>query len=273
MQLFDYLAIAPLIILSTLSFVYAVIYSYYLKPHHGDIQANVTLIMVVTGHSIYFKDLLIQLNLQELKPSRLVIGIESKTDPAYQQIMDLAKFADFPIQLIVAGLATTSSQKCHNLLAVFDALNPSQVRSEYIVFCDADIHPPTWWLSALIKPLANQSADLVSGYRWQQVQHNTLAAHLTAFLDHKIALLPRPLSADIIWGGSVAMSFEVFQSVVEAGIFKHTLSDDLALASYARIKKYRVLNRRVLLVPSTVPESIVSAWRFGVRQFQIIKIY
>ena len=47
----------------------------------------------------------------------------------------------------------------------------------------------------------------------------------------------------------------------------------LMLAEYATKNNYRVLNRRVLLVPSHPPASLLKVWNFAVRQLQIIKIY
>ena len=45
------------------------------------------------------------------------------------------------------------------------------------------------------------------------------------------------------------------------------------IAEYAAKKEYRILNRRVLLVPSIPPATAVGVWKFVVRQFQIIKTY
>jgi cellulose synthase/poly-beta-1,6-N-acetylglucosamine synthase-like glycosyltransferase len=273
LELLVYLAIVPLVLLSIASVAYSIIYFINLNTHYGEIEAQVTLIMAMTGPSQSFEIFLLKLNNQLLKPSRLIIGIESKQDPAYQKVLDLKARADFPVEIAIAGFATQSSQKCHNLISAFDILKTQQDYPEYVVLCDADISPPNWWLSALVKPLVNKTADIVSGYRWQQAKTNDFWENLTVFLDRKIALLPRPHAAEIVWGGSIAMTREVFKDVLQSGILTKTLSDDLSIGTYVYSKKYRVLNRRVLLVPSDAPKGLKAVWGFGVRQYQIMKIY
>ena len=268
-----YLAILPLVLLSIASLAYAIIYYVYLNTHHGDVQARVALVMAMTGPSHGFESFLLKLNNQLLKPACLIIGVESKQDPAYQKVLELKGRADFPVEIAIAGFATQCSQKCHNLISAFDILITQQDYSNYVVLCDADISPPNWWLSALIKPLVNKTADLVSGYRWQQAKTNDFWENLIVFLDRKIALLPRPKTAEIVWGGSVAMNNEVFRDILQSGILTNTLSDDLSIGTYVYSKKYRVLNRRMLLVPSDAPQGPRAAWGFGVRQYQIMKIY
>jgi cellulose synthase/poly-beta-1,6-N-acetylglucosamine synthase-like glycosyltransferase len=268
-----YLAIVPLVLLSIASLAYAIIYYIYLNTHHSAVEAQVTLVMAMTGPSHSFESFLLKLNSQLLKPRRLIIGVESKQDPAYQKVLDLKGRADFRVEIAIAGFATQSSQKCHNLLSAFDLLSTPKDYPEYVVLCDADISPANWWLSALVKPLVNNTADLVSGYRWQQAKTNDFWENLTVFLDRKIALLPRPQAAEIVWGGSVAMTHEVFRDILQSGILTATLSDDLSIGTYVYSKKYRVLNRRMLLVPSDAPKGLRSAWGFGVRQYQIMKIY
>lgn len=273
-----YLAVLPLSVFSLASVVFAAIYKWYLNSHHGDVQAKVTLVMAMTGASDSFEPLLGRLNAQLLKPARLIISVESIVDPAYATIQQHRWLASFPVEITVAGLASISSQKCHNLvsaLAWFSQkwLSEKDGSSNYVVLCDADIQPPAWWLSALVKPLVNQQADLVTGYRWQQAQNNDFGSNVVVFLDRKIAMLPRPLSAELIWGGSVAMSQAVLQAVLKSGLLLNTLSDDLSLATYAAQQKFKVLSRRLLLVPSRAPDSVVQAWAFAVRQYKIIKVY
>lgn len=273
LDLYIYLAVAPLIILSMASVIYAVMYRFYLNSHHGDVNANVTIIMAMTGVSENFANLLTKLNSQIVKPSKLLIGVESESDPGYRKILDLRSSVDFPIEISIAGLATDCSQKSHNLLSAFSLIDNGKDTGNYIVLCDADINPPVWWLSALIKPLINKKADLVTGYRWQQTQSMGLWANLIVFLDRKIALLPRPESAQLIWGGSVSMTNIVFQSILKSGVLSKTLSDDLTIGSYSYLKGFKVLHRRLLLVPSLAPQGLRAAWSFGVRQYKIIKIY
>lgn len=263
--------ITALLLIAVISAVSSITYILYLNGHKSDIQADVTLILALTGASSKFDVLLRRLNAQTLKPTQLLIGIESVNDPAYQIVTKFASIAMFPIKVALAGTSETTAQKCHNQLAAAAILEKDL--NHYIVMLDADIDPPNWWLAALIKPLVNCAADVVSGYRWQQAKSYDLGANLIAFLDRSIAILPRFQSTSLLWGGSISMRREVFDSILGAKILESTISDDLSISSHVKNKNFRVLTRRLLLVPSVPPAGIFSAYRFGVRQYQIIKIH
>jgi hypothetical protein len=266
----DLAAIALLIAYSAASLLSAIYYRFCLKQHTGVVRASVTLILPLTGHQGNLKNLLRLLELQCLKPTRLVIAIESEGDLAFDLATSLSSTVSFPVSVVIAGIANTSSQKCHNVLAAARALKADD---EYVVLLDADILPATWWLAAAIKPLLTKQYDIVSGYRWQVPVNDYFAAHAIAFIDRSIALAARPPGLALLWGGTIAMPSTLLQELVEQGALQNTISDDLMIAEYAAKKQYRILNRRVLLVPSIPPATAVGVWKFAVRQFQIVKTY
>jgi hypothetical protein len=145
------------------------------------------------------------------------------------------------------------------------------------VLFDADILPPAWWLSALVTPLLDGSADVVTGYRWQVFDPRAptalLGAHLLAGIDRAIALLPRFSWFKVTWGGSLALSPRALAALQPERILAATLSDDCTLGQQAGALGLRVLNRRAVLVPSPMRGDLLSIWRFARRQYQIIRIY
>lgn len=227
--------------------------------------------MAMTGASDNFESLLHQLNAQSLRPVRLIIGIESFDDPAYQRVLDLASIALFPIQIKIAGATRSTAQKCWNQLAAASLIDSSD--KSYVVLLDVDINPPKWWLAALIKPLFNGTADVVGGYRWQQSGGRGVWSHVITFLDRANAVLPKVKSAAMLWGGSIAMRRDVFNSLLLSKVLESTITDDLAIATHAKGMGYRLLMRRMLLVPSRAPDGLLRGFRFGVRQYQIVKIH
>jgi len=230
----------------------------------------VTLILPLTGLHHNFKNLLSALDRQTLRPNKLIVTIESERDPAYALAKSMASHVSFPMTIVIAGLARESSQKCHNLVA---ALKTAQADNGFIVLLDADITPAPWWLSAAVKPLLNKQYDIVSGYRWQMPSTNSFAEHLLTFIDRSIAITPRPPGLALLWGGTIAMPCSLAQEIVAERVLERTLSDDLSIAEYAFNKQLKILNRRILLVPSIPSTSLLTVWRFTVRQLQIIKVY
>ena len=86
------------------------------------VQASVTLILPLTGHQENLKNLLKLLDLQSLRPKRLVIAKESEDDLAFALATSLVPAVSFPVSIVIAGIANTSSQKCHNVLAAARSL-------------------------------------------------------------------------------------------------------------------------------------------------------
>ncbi len=64
---------------------------------------------------------------------------------------------------IIAGPATDSGQKVHNLRVAVTKIDP---QSEVIVFVDTDARPGKQWLKQLVAPLADETLGASTGYRW-----------------------------------------------------------------------------------------------------------
>ena len=146
-----------------------------------------------------------------------------------------------------------------------------------------------WWLSALATPLLDGSADIVTGYRWSLLTGQRfstlpgalfsarlsaeLVAHLAAAIDRGIALLPRLAAFPVTWGGSLALSPRALEKLDAARLLGSTLSDDCSIGAQAATLGLRVLTRRALRVPTPASGGVLALWRFGRRQYQIIRLY
>jgi hypothetical protein len=234
--------------------------------------AAATLILPVTGPSPGLDTLIAALNAQTLSPRRLIVSVESPEDPAYRRAHDVSPLACFPVEVVVAGEALHQAQKCRNQQAALARIDDAD---EVIVLLDADVRPQSWWLSALVTPLADGHSDIVTGQRWQQVARHRLGAHLVTAIDRGLMLLPRIAMAParVVWGGSVGLSRSAARAVDLTSLLDHTLSDDLSLAERSASARLRVLTRGALLVASPGALDIAGAWRFAVRQYKIVHIY
>lgn len=258
------------IAIAALSLVSAAVFLRGLAPPKAVPEARVTLVMALTGAAGGLPRLLRALEEQTLQPRRLLIAVESTDDPAYEAVRGAAAACRLPIELIVTGLAEHSGQKCANLAAALDRLD---AEDRFVAFLDADILPQAWWLSALVAPLLRPGCNIVTGYRWPTIGRNTLGAHLILALDRGIAALPRFRWTRAVWGGSVAMRREAAERLGLAAEFRRTLSDDLTIGALARRGDERVFFRRVLRVPTPLDCDLHAAWRFGHRQYQMVRLY
>ena len=153
---------AAALLVSLLSLTAAIVFWKFLGKPRKQLATRATLILPLTGAGWNLERLLAALGAQTLAPRRLLIAVESEQDPAYRRALALSHNRDFPVEVVVAGLADACAQKCWNQIA---ALRRVDAQDEAIVLLDADIAPPPWWLSAVVTPLVDGSADIVTGYR------------------------------------------------------------------------------------------------------------
>ena len=233
--------------------------------------ANVTLVLPATGALPGLEELLAALAAQSLKPHRLIVVVESIADPAYRRVaMASERCPQLDIELIVAGLSPLRGQKCTNLLAALPRLRDDDT---HIVLLDADIRPQPWWLAGLTGPLAAGRADVVNGYRWPVPTALTLASALAAGIDRAIAVLPRLSSTRTIWGGSLAVSRRALEALDLPSTIGRTLTEDLPIGDRAAAAGLRVLTRRAIRPLTPIGGGIADLWRFGRRQYQLIRLY
>jgi hypothetical protein len=234
-------------------------------------SARATLILPATGHLPGLEDLLNALTVQSLPPHRLIIVVESAEDPAFTQVAAVVgQYPQLNISLAIAGLSPLRSQKCTNLLA---ALAQLKADDAYVVLLDADIRPQPWWLAALVAPLANGRADVVNGYRWPVPTALSPGTALAAAIDRAIAVLPRVTQARPIWGGSLAVTRGALEILDLSGTIGRTLTEDLPIGDRAAEAGLRVLTRRVIRPLTPLSGGIYDLWRFGRRQYQLIRLY
>jgi hypothetical protein len=253
------------------SLALALFYAAHLQIPDERPRADVTLVLPLTGPSPSLEELLAALAAQSLRPRRLIVAVESRDDPAYQRVAAFGgRYAGLKVELVVAGLSPWRSRKCTNLLAALTQLDDNDA---YVVLFDADIHPQPWWLAALVAPLAAGRADIVNGYRWQMPKTLSLATALVAAIDRTIATLPRLSMTRAIWGGSLALTRHAFQILDLPATIGRALTEDLPIGERAAETGLRVLTRRAIRVPTLLDGRFQDLWRFGRRQYQLIRIY
>jgi len=256
---------------SIASVALALLFAVRLRVLHDRLSARVALVLPATGPLPGLEELLSALMVQSLQPYRLIIVVESRGDPAYARAAAAAEaYPQLKIEVVVAGLSSLRSQKCTNLLA---ALAQLEAEDAHIVLLDADIRPQTWWLASLVAPLAAGRADIVNGYRWQVPITLSLGTVLVADIDRGIAILPRLQQLRAIWGGSLAFTRHALEILDLPATIGRTLTEDLPIGDRAAQPGLRVLTRRAVRSPTPLSGTFRDLWRFGRRQYQLIRLY
>lgn len=207
---------------------------------------TVTLILPLTGDQPGLPDLFAALAAQEFRARRLIVAVESAHDPAALQARALAGLLPFPLELVVAGEARETAQKCANLAA---ALARVDAADEVVVTLDGDVRPQPFWLGALVGPLLDGRFDVVTGYRWLRPGAGGWGAQAVAWLDRGAAILPKAPRLGLLWAGSTGYTREALARLGLPRLWARQLSDDLSAGRRARALGLRVLTRRILLLP------------------------
>ena len=253
------------------SLALALLFAAHLRIPDDRPSARVTLVLPATGVLPGLEDLVGAVAGQSLQPSRLIVAVESREDPAYLRVTAVAeRYSRLNIELVVAGLSPLRSQKCTNLLAALAHLAPDDA---LVVMLDADIRPQPWWLAALVAPLAAGRADIVNGYRWPVPATLSAGTILTTGVDRAIAVLPRLSQTRPIWGGSLAMTRRALDMLDLPNTIGRTLTEDLPIGDRAAETGLRVLTRRAIRPLTPLGGSVRDLWRFGRRQYQLIRLY
>jgi len=177
-----------------------------------------------------------------VRAGRLIIAVESPDDPAYRRATELAKTHREPaIDVVVANVSNRRGQKCTNILAALTCLTADD---RFVVMLDADICPQSWWLGALVAPLATGDADLVNGHRWLVPKPPTLASVLVAHIDRALAVLPRLAPAGIVWGGSLALTRETLEILDLARTLDREVVEDLPIGGRVAETGLRLFSTR-----------------------------
>jgi hypothetical protein len=239
-----------------------------IAPTAADIP--LTLLIPVTGSGVDLARLAGALSAQWLTPLRTVFIVESVDDPAYGRLKQALPRLPGEAEVFVAGLATASAQKSHNLAR---ALAHYDDGSRIIVLADADIVPQPHWLADIVQPLVRGRADMVSGYRWALPMDCRPGTLIGAWTERAIASLPKPPWYLLSWGGSIGFTPGTAARIGAVPVLERAVSDDISLAHAARRNGIDVLYRKRLLVPTPVSHSFAALMSFGARQYQMFRLH
>jgi cellulose synthase/poly-beta-1,6-N-acetylglucosamine synthase-like glycosyltransferase len=253
------------------SLALALLFAARLRIPEDRVSAPVTLVLPATGLLPRLEDLLNALTAQSFPPRRVIVAVESRDDPAHARVAALTgRYSSLNIELVVAGLSPLRSQKCTNILAALEKLDTDDA---HIVFLDADIRPQPWWLAALVAPLAAGRADVVNGYRWPVPTTLAPGTVIATAIDRAMAILPRLSQTRTIWGGSLAVTRRALEMLDLPNTIGRTLTEDLPIGDRAAETGLRVLTRRAVRPATPLSGSFRDLWRFGRRQYQLIRLY
>ncbi len=174
------------------------------------------------------------------------------------------------VRVVIAGEATDSGQKVHNLRAGVDEADP---QSTVFAFVDTDARPSSSWLQSLVAPLSDESVGAATGYRWF-VSQRGLASHVRSVWNASIAsALGSARDKNFCWGGSTAIRRETFAQLNVSERWRGTVSDDFTMTRVLHEASLPIKFVPQCLTPSFEYCSSRELIEFTTRQLKITRAY
>jgi cellulose synthase/poly-beta-1,6-N-acetylglucosamine synthase-like glycosyltransferase len=235
----------------------------------------VTIFAPCRGVDHGLKENVLSLFRQDYPAFEIVFVSDAADDPAFAVIEEARREYDLPtgpvIQTIVAGPASDSGQKVHNLRVAVAAAHP---QSEVFVFTDTDARAQEFWLRSLVGALADRSIGAATGYRWFVASGLGLASHLLSVWNAAIAsALGERGEKNFCWGGSTAIRRETFEELRIADRWRGTLSDDFTVTRVLHEAGRSIKFVPQCLTPSFHRTGLRELIEFTTRQMKITRVY
>jgi cellulose synthase/poly-beta-1,6-N-acetylglucosamine synthase-like glycosyltransferase len=201
--------------------------------------------------------------------------VDDSSDPAYPVLEKIkgqysSEAKPVEVRLFIAGKATQSSQKLHNILFCYRQIPP---QTEALVFADSDACADSHWLGHIVYPLHSKKTGATSGYRWFVPGTRNMASLALSCLNAAVAQVLGNNRLNQAWGGSMAILVKTFRQVNLEEIWSKSICDDLTLSGEIR----RAGKKMVYVPPCMVASYESTTWpklfEFVRRQFVITRIY
>ncbi len=175
------------------------------------------------------------------------------------------------VRTIIAGSATDSGQKVHNLRVAVAEVDP---QSEVLVFVDTDARPGADWLKHLVAPLADETLGASTGYRWFIPSRGGIASRLRGVWNASVAsALGNDTAKNFCWGGSTAIRRTVFDRLVVSERWRGTVSDDFTITRVLKEARLPIHFTPHCLVASVGDCDFKELFEFTTRQIKITRVY
>lgn len=246
-----------------------------LEKESADFSPPVTVFVPCRGVDQGLADNITALFAQDYPSFELIFVSDRADDPAFAIIAGARhSFADASgatMRFVVAGAATDSGQKVHNLRV---AVEKADSTGEVFVFIDTDARPQNFWLRALVAPLSDKTIGAATGYRWFAPVRGGFASHLRSVWNAAIA---SALGADgrknFCWGGSTAIRRMTFESANVIDSWRGTVSDDFAMTLALHATGLPIKFVPQCLTPCFEDCSFSELIEFTTRQLKITRAY
>jgi cellulose synthase/poly-beta-1,6-N-acetylglucosamine synthase-like glycosyltransferase len=236
-----------------------------------DFQPFVSVIAPGRGLESGLLDNLRPLLNQDYPRYEVLFVFDAPDDAATRIVDELRSGASVPARTVIAGPATDSGQKVHNLRVAVNEVDP---QSEVLVFVDTDARPEKDWLRKLVAPLADETLGASTGYRWFIPERGGIASRLRSVWNASVAsALGSDTAKNFCWGGSTAIRRTTFERLNVSERWRGTVSDDFTITHVLKEAKLPIHFTPNCLVASVGDCDFRELLEFTTRQIKITRVY
>jgi cellulose synthase/poly-beta-1,6-N-acetylglucosamine synthase-like glycosyltransferase len=236
-----------------------------------DFQPCVSIIAPGRGLEPGLIDNLRPLLAQDYPSYEVLFVFDALDDPAIKIVDELRNTTTIATRTVIAGPATDSGQKVHNLRVAVTEIDPD---SEVLVFVDTDARPTKDWLKRLVAPLADETLGASTGYRWFIPQRGGIASRLRSVWNASVAsALGSDSAKNFCWGGSTAIRRTTFTRLNVSDHWRGTVSDDFTITRVLKEAKLPIHFTPNCLVASVGDCDFRELLEFTTRQIKITRVY
>ncbi|HET6973894.1 MAG TPA: glycosyltransferase family 2 protein [Pyrinomonadaceae bacterium] len=233
-----------------------------------DFQPFVSVIAPGRGLEPGLIDNLRPLVAQDYARYEVLFVFDALDDPAIKIVDELKNAAT---RTIIAGPATDSGQKVHNLRVAVNEVDP---QSQVLVFVDTDARPANDWLRKLVAPLADESLGASTGYRWFIPDRGGIASRLRSVWNASVAsALGGNTAKNFCWGGSTAIRRTTFTKLDVTERWRGSVSDDFTITHVLKQANLPIHFTPNCLVASVGDCDFRELIEFTTRQIKITRVY
>jgi len=208
---------------------------------------------------------------QDYPRYEVLFVFDALDDPALEIVDELKSPANIASRTIIAGPATDSGQKVHNLRVAVNEVDP---QSEVLVFVDTDARPAQDWLRKLVAPLADETLGASTGYRWFIPDRGGIASRLRSVWNASVAsALGSDTAKNFCWGGSTAIRHTTFNRLNVSSHWRGSVSDDFTITHVLKEAKLPIHFTPLCLVASPGDCDFRELIEFTTRQIKITRVY
>ncbi len=231
---------------------------------------NVAVILPLRGNDPYLSHCLDGLLNQDYQKYDVKIIVDHIDDPVLTVVNQYLLKHDHPHCNVSVLESRTGTCGLKNA-SLIQGLKDLDDKVEVVAWLDADVVPHRFWLRELVRPLQDETVGVASGIRWYAPRYSNVGT-LVRYIWNSAAVI-QMMAMDIAWGGSVAMSKQVFQNSLLHESWSRMMWEDTYLKTL--VSK---MNLKLVFVPAVTmvneeSTSLKSCYHFITRQLMNVRFY